>query len=183
MRARRLTFAISATAACAAVAALAGCGASASVSFGGSSNKIDASKLQDVITHGFPNVQSATCPSDQDSKVGVQFDCTATLKDGSKVTYHATVTNASTGHVQITPGAGAPDALDPTQVEDVIKSRFPNIQSASCPPAQPLVTGTTFDCMATLTSGSTVSYRVTLTNAANRDVHISPGPGAPPAKP
>jgi hypothetical protein len=118
------------------------------------------STMQDDVTKNFPSlplVQSADCPGDVESKVGVTFECQATLENGQTVTipYRVKSTSDSGGQTEANP-----DVINQALAVDVVYRAASGEKSVDCPTDVPAEAGKTFDCTVTFTDGS--SQKATL---------------------
>src|SRR5215208_5408816 len=132
-------------------ALLAGC--SASVSVGGTTtvDRPDAVAVaQRFVAQQLPDLPSARsvdCPNDVEAKVGTNFECTATLTNGQKVTLSLRVDQLHGDQVHL---ISNPDVVDQALAVDVIyKDANSPPKTVDCPTGVAAKAGKTFDCTAT----------------------------------
>src|SRR3954454_22506 len=149
-------------------ALLAGC--SASVSVGGTTtvDRPDAVAVaQRFVSQQLPDLpptRSVDCPNDVEAKVGTNFECTATLTNGQKVTLSLRVDQLDGDQVHL---ISNPDLVNQALAVDVIyKNANSPPTTVDCPTDVAAKAGKTFDCKATFNDGEVDTVTLKVESAA-----------------
>jgi hypothetical protein len=135
---------------------LAGC--SASVSVGGTTtvHQSDAvavaQQFVDQQLRDLPPTRSVDCPNDVEAKVGTDFQCTATLANGQKVTLALRVDQLHGDQAHL---ISNPDLVNQALAVDVVykNATASPPKTVDCPSTVAASAGKTFECTATFSGG------------------------------
>lgn len=153
-------------------ALLAGC--SASVSVGGTTTVqqsdavADAQRFLAQQLPDLPSARSVDCPNDVAAKVGTNFECTATLANGQKVTIALRVDRMHGDQVHL---ISNPDLVNQALAVDVVyKDANSPLKTVDCPTDIATDQGKTFDCTATFNGGEVDRVTLRVESAAANGV-------------